>query len=330
MVMSLIHVGLIGVSCCLFGVLTAAEEAPLRVRMENFTVMPSTGPVVNVEVENGSDRNLGAAVKVQWPGGWKCAPAEQKIDLRPGQTTKAAFTIEKAVDVASNRYPVTVEARAGGHSVARTQQVVCATAPYLKPAVDGQLDDWKDAVPITFQTAGEATTVMTCWNRRQFCLAVRADKVTSGAIQFALAPGTSGNAGRFEFVVMLPEKDGPAKCYQLLKPGDDPALPEELRPLAGLECETLEALVTRDGTTTSLELTAPVKSLPGLRPMPGREFQFSLLVHTPDGLRDLGSVMNLGDGRRSPQAWCRWQGAKFGPTPPFDSKVEFGFSSSIH
>jgi hypothetical protein len=55
-----------------------------------------------------------------------------------------------------------------------------------------------------------------------------------------------------------------------------------------------------------------------------------LLVHETGGLRDLGTVMNLWDDQRHPQSWSRWKGAAFGPTPPFDSNVEFGFSSSIH
>jgi hypothetical protein len=313
----------------LCGQSASADEA-LRLRMENFTVMPSTGPVVNVRVENRSDTEIEAIVRVLWPDGWKGAPESRKITLHAKGTAIAPFTIEKAVDLAVNRYPVTIEARVGEHPVTRTQQIVCATAPYLRPQVDGHLDDWNDAAPITFQTAGKATTVTTCWNRRQFCLAVRADQMTSGALQFALAPGSSGDTGRFEFVVMVPQKDGAANCYQLLKPGDDLGLAEKSRPLAGLECETLEARVTREGTTMCVEIAAAVKSLPGLRPTPGRVFRFSLLAHTQDELRDLGSVMNLGEDQRSPHAWCRWEGAEFGPTPPFDSNIEFGFSSSIH
>jgi hypothetical protein len=309
---------------------SASADEALRLRMDNFTVMPSTGPVVNVLVENRSDQTLDATVQVRWPDGWKGAPVAQKVTLPPKGAATAPFTIEKAIDVAANRYPVTVEARAGDHTTTRTQQIVCATAPYLKPTLDGRLDDWRDAAPITFETAGKATTVMTCWSRRQFCLAVRADQMTSGTIQFAVGPGTSGDGGRFEFVVVVPRSDGPAKCYQLLQPGDDLVIAEKIRPLAGLECETLAARVTRDGTTMRIEVTAPVKALPGLRPAPGRAFRFSLLVHTPDGLRDLGSVMNLRNDQRSPRSWCRWDGAKFGPTPPFDSNVEFGFSSSIH
>jgi hypothetical protein len=309
-------------------VVTADEE--LRLRMENFTVMPSTGPVVNVLIENCSEGAVAAVVRVRWPAGWKGAPDEQPVTVAPMTVTRVAFTIEKAVDVAANRYPVVVEARVGDVTVTRAQQVVCATTPYLKPQLDGQLDDWKDAVPITFVTAGKKTTVMTCWSRRNLCLAVRAEQAKAGAVQFALAPESTEKPGRHEFVVVAPGNDAPAQCYQLLRLSDDPKVAGRSRPLKGLACEEVQASVTRDGAAMCYEIVVPVKLVQELRPTPGRPFRFSLLLHEPGGLRDLGTVMNLHDDQRSPGAWCRWEGAVFGPTPPFASKVEFGFSSSIH
>lgn len=326
----MIHLLPFAAVCWLIGSPVIADDGPLRVRMENFTVTPSTGPVVGVQVENRSDKELEATVKVNWPEGWEGAPDEQKVTVKAGDSESAAFTIEKAVDRAANRYPVTIEARSGDQVVKRTQQVVCATAPYLKPQLDGKLDDWKDAVPVSLPGKNGVTAAMTCWNRRQFCIGVRAERMAAGALQFALAPGTAGDEGRFELVVVAPETDGPAKCYQLLRPGDDLAAAETERPLAGLESDTLDARVTRDGGTMCFEITAPAKAFPDLRPTPGRAFRFSLLVHTPDGLRDLGAVMNLPEDRRSPRSWCRWKGSSFGAVPPFDGNVEFGFSSSVH
>ena len=309
---------------------TADAAEPLRVRMENFIITPSTGPLVNVHVQNRSERAVSAVVRVRWPEGWKGAPAEQTVSVGPNAPAKAAFTIEKAVDIAANRYAVVVEARAGDVTVTRTQQVACATAPYLKPQVDGKLDDWKDAVPIAFTTASKVTTVMTCWNRKQFCVAVRAEQMKSGAVQFAVAAESGEKPGRYEFVVIAPEQDGPAKCFLLMRPGDDLKLADQNRALEGLECSDAQAAVAREGGTTCFEITVPVKLVPELQPTPGRPFRFSLLVHETGGLRDLGTVMNLWDNQRHPQSWCRWKGGVFGPTPPFDSNVEFGFSSSIH
>lgn len=309
---------------------SASADEPLRVRMENFVVTPSTGPVVNVHVQNRSAHAVSAVVRVRWPDGWKGAPAEQTVNVGPNATAKAAFTVEKAVDVAANRYTIVVEARAGDVTVTRTQQVVCATAPYLKPQVDGKLDDWKDAVPITFATAGKTTTAMTCWNRKQFCVAVRADQMKAGTVQFALAPEAGEKPGRYEFVVIAPEQDGPAKCLLLTRPGDDLKLAGQSRALEGIECGDVQASATREGEATCFEIAVPVKLVPELQPTPGRPFRFSLLVHEAGDLRDLGTVMNLWDDQRQPQSWSRWKGAAFGSTPPFDSNVEFGFSSSIH
>jgi hypothetical protein len=116
----------------------------------------------------------------------------------------------------------------------------------------------------------------------------------------------------------------------MLRPGDDLKLAEQTRALDGLECGDVQAAVTRDGAAVCYEIAVPVKLVPELQPTPGRPFRFSLLVHETDGLRDLGTVMNLWNDQRHPRSWCRWKDGAFGPTPPLDSNVEFGFSSSIH
>lgn len=92
-------------TCWLWGLGAVAGEAPLRVRMENFTVTPSTGPVVGVQVENLGKEEREVALRVRWPEGWRGAPEEQKVTVKAGDSATAAFTIEKAVDVAANRYP---------------------------------------------------------------------------------------------------------------------------------------------------------------------------------------------------------------------------------
>jgi hypothetical protein len=75
-----------------------------------------------------------------------------------------------------------------------------------------------------------------------------------------------------------------------------------------------------------------MKPMKSLRVTAGREYCFSLLVHDPDGtgVRDMGTVMNLSEAARIPQAWCNWEYAVWNETVPFDNKVEFGFCSSVH
>ncbi|KPK41912.1 MAG: hypothetical protein AMK72_14780, partial [Planctomycetes bacterium SM23_25] len=91
-------------------------------------------------------------------------------------------------------------------------------------------------------------------------------------------------------------------------------------------------VVTRRDGVTYYECAIPMKAIPQIRPEPGREFCFSVLVHDPGGtgLRDWGEAAGLWPWQRSRLAWCAWQGATWPDDPPFDNKVEWGFCSSKH
>jgi hypothetical protein len=89
--------------------------------------------------------------------------------------------------------------------------------------------------------------------------------------------------------------------------------------------------VVRSGRITHYELALNLRAMPALRAAAGREYCFSLLVHDPTGtgLRDLGSIMTLPPAE-SDLAWSNWKGADWPDKKPLDSKIEFGFCSSIH
>lgn len=242
--------------------------AALLVRAQNFIVNPSTGPVTHVVVQNTGDRNISGTLRVQFPDGWKVSPTERAVELKPGETKKVPFAIEKAADVAANSYPVRIQF--GELDV--TQRVVCASAPYFKPTIDGDLAEWKDSNPITFVTAGKKTVVWTYWSGKQFSLAVEVeeDRLTGKrGVEFSLAASEEGK--RYEFFVGA---DGKA--------------------------EGLVTAVKRDGNITRYEIGVPFKAMPEMKPDAGREFLFSLTVHDPDGTgpRDIGAVMNPLPGQR--------------------------------
>lgn len=331
------------------GAASLLAQEPVDVRLENFAVMPSTGPVVNAWIRNRTGQPLDAVVRAQWPEGWKVQPPPP-LSVPPRSTAKAAFTVEQAIDVAQNAYPVTIEVEAGGRVVRSLQEGLVATAPYLKPSIDGLIEDWKDSVPIRFGIGGKGctATAMSCWNRKQFCLAVQvederlgasADGLRRDAIQFALTPSPAGGASamapgpspRYEFVVIAGAA-GPAPGFLILRPTDDLNLAAQERSIDSLPCPDVQAVVNRSGNTTTYELAVPMPLLPELRATPGRSFGFSLLVHDAGRAEplDLGSVMRLWPDQRQVLSWCRWVGAAFGTQPPFDSNIEFGFSSSIH
>ncbi len=242
----------------------AAADAQVRVRAQNFIVNPSTGPVTHLVVQNSSSRNISGTLRVQFPNGWKVSPSERVVELKPGETKKVPFTIEKGADNAANSYPVRIQF--GELDV--TQRVVCASAPYFKPTIDGDLAEWKDSIPITF--AG--TVVRTYWSSKQFSLAVEVEeeKLTGKrGVEFSLAASEEGK--RYEFFVGA---DG--------------------------KCDGVAAVVKRDGKVTRYEIGVPFKLMPELKPDAGREFCFSLVVHDPDGTgpRDIGAVMNPLPGQR--------------------------------
>ena len=337
-----------GVCGCGPGVDTSFDPAkpPVALRQDNLTVNPSAGPVTYVTVRNLRPVPYEGKLSVTFPAEWKASPIERAIALEPREIKRVPVAIEKAVDLAANRYGFEITAVGGGHTVRSKQTVVCASAPYYKPVIDGEIAEWRDSIPIGFVTGGRKTVVRTYWNRRNFCLCVEVQeealtpyaggKAPFDAVQFAIAPrkvttpaSPGARAGRYEFLVA--QSPGGARCFQLIAPGAKLAEAARARPIAPLAFEAAKVAVKRAGDVTRYEIAIPFKSLATMRPTTGREFHFSLLVHDAGGpLRDLGSVMNLAETDRKPLAWCLWPGGSRPERPPFDSMIEWGFCSSIH
>jgi len=330
-------------SCCPF----APGQDPVALRVESFLVPPSTGPVICARVRNNTQTTQRANVSLAGPDGWKITPASREVNLDPGKSLRVPFTIAAGKTVEANRYDMTLTAIVGEKTITKRQTVAVASAPYFKPTIDGKRDDWKDAIPASFETEGKTTTISTYWNRRQFSLliAVEEDTLipqTSGekpapfdAVQFALAPGgaktgaTPGSlTNRYEFLIAA-QKDGTAAVYQLAQPGMKiiaTQLPRQLKPY-----EDATAAVWHDDSVTYYECSLSFRPMrDDLQPSEGREICLSTLVHDPDGtgLRDWGSALGLWPSQRNKLAWTRWPGAKWPETPPFDGKTEWGLCTS--
>ena len=330
-----------------------ADELPLSVRVHNFVVNPSTGPTTTITVRNPQAGPFQGSLTARFPDGWQVTPKSHELHLAAGETKALPFAVEKAVETrATNAYTVVVAIDGGGVTHAQTQVVVWASAPYFKPKIDGNAKEWKDAVPIRWTTGDKHTVVSLYWNRKQFCVLARVEEdrliglgkrsADNGmdAIQFAVAPAgavtgkeDADKSARHEFLVADAGRMwGRDRCFRLMNPDVELNTAQETRELDSLEFKDAEVAVKRSGKTTVYEVAVPFKAMPELRPTPGREFCFSLLVHDPDGtgLRDLGVLMNLDESGRNPLAWSSWKHVKWGEKPPLDNKVEFGFCSSIH
>lgn len=352
--MKMLFAILFGVLCLSVSPGPAAEPAaPVALRVESFTVPPSTGPLVFVDVKNLLDAPYQGSLTMQGPEGWRIVPEKRELSLAPGETRRVPFTIEKGRNTEANSYPITVTATGAGRPVTRQQRVVCASAPYFKPTIDGDPADWKDAIPVTFTTGGKKTVISTYWNRRQFSILVAVEEdehqamqliqtetLPFDAVQFAISPqdtatGTSpqDEATRFEFVLVAigRGKGAGVGCFRLAEPGMKLAEAAKVRLLLSLPYKDAQVAISRRQGTTYYECSIPFRLMrEHIRPSEGREFFLSVLIHDAGGtgLRDWGQAAGLWPSQRNGLAWSRWYGSQVGRQPPFDNKLHWGLCTS--
>ena len=335
----------------------APAGAPeLGLRAEMLLVTPATGPVTHVLVYNHSSQAFAGVLEVDYPEGWKLNKTAQPVQVAGGQTVRVPFAIEKGLNAPDNSYRVKLRVlpAPGRPPVAkRDQRIICASAPYLPIEVDGKMDDWKDAIPATLWTYGRSTVIRTGWTKRTFSVlvAVEEDAHTPmtgeamnypDAVQIAIAPRDAklpqkagDKAGRHELLLLLSAGANGPKCLRLAR-ADQPvrgpaeALNDPVEPLKLQAMPGAKVAIWREDKTTYYELSVPVKELGPIEPEPGREFCFSVLVHDGDKLtrRDWGVGAGLWASQRDRMAWTPWKGGCFTQTPPFDSRIEWGFCSS--
>ena len=319
---------------------------PVRIRVEPLTVPPATQPLISVVVRNLQEDLCTGTLSISGPADWRIAPDSRPLELAAGAEKRLAFNIEKARNVEANVYPFTIQARVGDRLVRCEQSVFVASAPYSKATVDGQPDEWQDAIPVSFEQQGKRTTISTFWHRKRFYLLVAvqeqqhvgytgADGPPGDAVQLAIsspeptdAAGVK-NARRFEFV--LASAGGVAKCFQLAAWDTPQARTSETQSLEPLVCSDAETAIVRDGDVTYYECSLPFSLLrEAIEPAEGREFFLSVLVHDPDGtgLRDLGRAAGLWTQPDDAQAWSRWRGMAAGGVPPLGNQVRWGLCTS--
>ena len=334
---------------CGFSSIIFAEHFPLLVRAENIIVPPSTGPNTHIIVKNRKDAPFSCKMQIKYPKGWNISPGEIDLSLKPEETRKVSITIDKAIDLKSNSYPVEITVISGGDQKVFKRNIFVATTPVFKPKIDAKLKDWEPAVPVSFVTKDRKTIIRTGWNKKYFNVAVEVqeDKLSGykaksdkpiDAVQFAIAPRKTNTptavdqkSQRYEFLIV----DSPGflstdKCFLLMRPGDKIAIAGKDRALAPLHVKDVKVVVKRKKNLTVYECSIPFSLMPKLKPMTGRDYQMSFLVHDPDGtgIRDLGQFSGLWNSQRSKFAWSSWKGVKWEQKPPFDSKLEWGFCTT--
>lgn len=327
--------------------ITVAEAGePVALRITSMPVTPAHMPGVKVWIKNLGEDAYEGSIRIDLPEGWKLSPELQHIALASHETASVSFTIHEGKTREDNTYTMVAIADGSGRKVRRSQEVVCASAPYFKPEIDGRIDDWKDAIPVTFVTRDRKTTLCTFWNRRQFSMlvAVEEDELIPqhgnepfDAVQIAISPqetvtspNTADEATRHEFLLASAGAGQGGRCFRLAEPGTRLSDTQAVQDLSKLEIEDPKLAIWREGRTTYYEWGVSFRSLSGIRASEGREFFLSILVHDPDGtgVRDWGEAAGLWPSQRNRLAWSMWPGAKWADDPPMDNKVEWGMCSS--
>lgn len=328
------------------GPVGAQEAEWLMLRAESLTVLPHSQPLLSVRVRNARDVAYRGRVSLQVPDSWRITPEAHDVQLAPREEQQLVFSVLGGAEQAANCYIVSIIERGDSGEITRHQQLSVASAPFFRPTIDGDPADWQDAIPVRFTVQDREVTIGTYWNRRAFCvlIAVAEDRLVRpceapqfDAVQLAISPqGTATGelptdpATRFEYLLVA-GPGGAGTCYQLITPGTPlsvAAEPRKLEPLLYPDAEV--AVCHRDGVTY-YECALPFAPMrETIRPGEGREFQFSVLVHDPDGtgIRDWGEAAGLWETQRPPLAWSRWIGAQFGSRPPLDCRTRWGMCSS--
>jgi hypothetical protein len=90
------------------GRVLAAEPArspqsdPVALRMESFTVPPSSRPLAFVVVKNLQAVPYEGSLAVKPPEGWRLAPSDRQLALKVGGTQRVPFTVARGLSVRSN------------------------------------------------------------------------------------------------------------------------------------------------------------------------------------------------------------------------------------
>jgi hypothetical protein len=281
-----------------FSVLMLPFVHGAEVKVRNFTVNPSTGPLGAVDVYG----DWKGSVMLTPPEGWTIDPQTVKVE-----GANAPYRVVKAAENKANQYAfgVTIDGKA-------QQQTVCvASAPYGKLVIDAKPDKlWQDGIPLDWKTDGKNTVFRMFWNEENLYLAVE------------LEGGLKSLQYGFGFI----KKNG-TKVYHEFET-DAQGKTSELTIEDGKlirKAVTAKSLSASDKGITICEIELPMEAVEGIRFDAGREFYFSLIVQDSDGkIRDLGERMNRPACTKRSNAWMGIQAELY------DAWSIFGCCSSIH
>ncbi|WP_157447618.1 COG1470 family protein [Chthoniobacter flavus] len=127
----------------------------LLVNPRSFDAPLGTHPKLRVKVENLLPRATDAHLEITAPKEITLTTSTADLkDMKPGEIRFVEFPVTSATSNEINRYRVQFHATAGGITQDGDQVVQVACATYGTPKIDGDLSDWKDAIPVTMVARG--------------------------------------------------------------------------------------------------------------------------------------------------------------------------------
>ncbi|HEY3283418.1 MAG TPA: hypothetical protein VGN26_14210 [Armatimonadota bacterium] len=131
------------------------EVAPVTARALPFTTEIGSTPAIQVLVTNESNRPFSGDMSVKAPAGWKLMTPRQRFGpILPGASMSVPFLTTTAITSTDNQYPVSfsiLPLDRGWFSTPwkyeKSQILSVAAATKGTPTIDGDLSDWKEALP---------------------------------------------------------------------------------------------------------------------------------------------------------------------------------------
>ncbi len=291
---------------------------------------PTNKLAIRVRLQNVGVSDLSGTLKVNPPPSWKLDADAQQFDLKPGQSRIYDFGVASVKP--NDKFPVKVSASAvqksGGKTVkgnwSWTQDAQMATATNISPdesvTVDGNLNDWRDAVWMKIGAKKSSAELAVRWDATNIYIAARVREARlvprnpdreysfwrdGDAIQIGfglrdaawMQPG-SGPFRDTDFGFLLspfharPDGTIDARVLRLWNPQTSfGALPDRTRWAGAVLGAQLEIRRNERDGETMYEAAIPLSEIPELNPSTrvasaqsfGNPVRFSWIAHDNDG-----------------------------------------------
>lgn len=273
--------------------------SPLSISVGKLSDLPWKLPSIKVTLQNQTNKVEKGQLSVSLPEGWAVSnPNVSFGPIKPGEQQVIPLHLTHVKVSPDNQYPVTVKAiNQDGQTEKQTQVLSALASLQLTPEIDGNLNDWKGAVPIYLHSQNQvvgltnwtpsdlSAVAYTAWDNKYFYFAA---KVTD---QKFYQPYTGGNIWQGDSIQLYFD---PLNDKTQGRSPDDQDFGVALTP-NGPEVWAwngqvrgkvygAKAMIThgKNGDLT-YEVAIPLSTMSDLKPVSGHRFGFDMLINDNNG-----------------------------------------------